>query len=561
MDLTTSAISELLTPLAAFSTPRSTPPATDLSPTWLSSYLNPKNRINSLDLPRSPKWRIEGSANTGTEFFAIPTFLSPLRPLRVDTFIPPMEEIPSSLHEALDIHAAIYTRDARVSHLGISRYIILVLTHWSNSMPNFSTFYNSLPFGSRILFHNITTNISSVRVQVLKTHFLERQFLSLPTLQSFWSIPPSNVPPSIDISHLHLLHQLHDSVSLIQLPNHNHSQRWIFKSLTSSPKYMYHELKVLLSIREHKNVISRPKYLVTKQTNFGAKISVVGFLLPYYPNGTLRDELRSQALHGTLKWEEQARWAVEIAQALIHLRDQGVMYCDLRTDNIVLNENNDIVLIDFESRGVSTFMSAPEVTYLEYILALSNEEKGTLQSKARLWETLTQGIELPHKVETYRNPRDGYCLPWLCLSEQEREEAQVYMLGRVLWCIFEGVGSPEKSVVVQHAGEGGEEMEFPEFKTTPKVIRELIVECCDLRREGEYRRFPLTLNGRRLCLREVHGVVSEEAVRDVVRRWWRGEVELAEEFLKLRMNFDPTDKWVCGCRPSMKEVLRKLESL
>lgn len=45
-------------------------------------------------------------------------------------------------------------------------------------------------------------------------------------------------------------------------------------------------------------------------------------------------------------------------------------------------------------------------------------------------------------ARVYDNPDHGYYNTWASLSSPEQEAAEVFMLGKVLWCIFEGVISP-----------------------------------------------------------------------------------------------------------------------
>jgi hypothetical protein len=527
---------------------------------WEASMLNPKNRIDSLEEPSNAKWRIDGSAGMGTQFYTIPIFLRRPIPMRIDAFIPERKDIPISLHQALEIGSAFYVRGPRVCQLGITRYIVRVLDRWSGQLPDFEAFYNSLPFGSRIVLQNIEADIRSVKIQILQTHFLERQLLSVGSLQNMWNLPSDSWPRITDITNVTLLQQLHDSVSLVI----HDGQVRIMKSLTSSPKYLYHELKVLLTMSPHSNIISKPSHLIVKQCNFGSKIAVVGFILDYHTSGTLRDILPFRRIQSTqpLRLQDQLKWAVQLTEALIHIRDEGVMYCDLRLDNIVLDSETDgVVMIDFEGRGVGTFMSAPEITYLEYIYSLASESDEKLETIEldrfkRLHESAISGRSVPTSTEMYRNPRHGYCVSWLCLSEKEREAAQVYMLGKVLWGIFEGVGSPEKGLMVEHLREDA--LEYPEWRNTPEIIRELINACCFSGRH--YEKFPLARKGQLLGLRDGDGTETTDQVRAAAVRWWKAELREAEEFIKQRTTDASRVEHTFSARPSLEDLLFVLKS-
>lgn len=574
MELNSENVARLLYPVAAFESPPTIsvdasykaglaqlkPKNLTHTTTWEASILNPKNRIDSLAWPSNAKWRVDGSTGMGTQFYTVPIFLRHPVPMRIDTFIPERKEIPPTLQAVLDIGSAFYTRDVRVAQLGIARYIVRVLDHWSGQISDFAAFYTNLPFGSRIVFHNIEADIRSVRIQILHTHFLERQLLSVGSLQAMWKLPSDSWPAVTDISKVTLVQQLHDSVSLVKYAG----QTRIMKSLTSSPKYLYHELRVLLTMSPHPNIISKPSHLIVKQCNFGSKIAVVGFILDYHSGGTLRDVLPLRRTLGThsLRLQDQVVWSTQLTEALIHIRDEGVMYCDLRLDNIVLGSKSDrIVMIDFEGRGVGTFMSAPEITFIEHIHSLARESEENvgqveLNRYKRLRDGYMRGCSMPTPTEMYRNPRHGYCVSWLCLSEKEREAAQVYMLGKVLWGIFEGVGSPEKGVMVEHLREDA--LEYPEWRNAPEIIRELVNACCSCGRR--YEKFPLVRKGQLLCMRNTDATETAEQVRAAAIGWWKAEVREAEEFLKQRTADASRVEHVFSARPRLEDVLFVLRS-
>ena len=564
MELTSSSVTRTMFPVAAFTEGYQNchPNKDDSNYTqvsWMSSSLNPKNRIDSLCPLREPKWRIDGCASMGTQFYAIPAFLNPINPIRIDVVIPGSNNIAPEFRNLLDVHTAIYLRDGRVASLGISRYIVRVLEHWMNQFQDFKVFYNELPFGSRIVLENIAADIKDVRLQVIKTHFLERQLLSSGSLQRIWGFS-SPWPELADIAEVHLLRQLHDSVSLIQLRN----QRYILKALTSHPKYLYHELKVLLTLPSHPNIISRPVHLVTKQCRFGGKIAVIGFTLHYHEKGTLRDCLSLQRTQNSLHFHDQLKWAIQLTEALRCIRNEGNFYCDLRLDNVVLNDDDGVVLIDFEARGVAFSASAPEINYLEYIHSAATDgdnepyPSGSRERYKQLYGRMTQGGSIPRPGDSYRNPRHGYSVPWLCLDEKEREAAEVYMLGRVLWCIFEGVGSPEKTALVRHLRE--DELEFPQWNRTPENIRHLIERCTRFGK-GYYNSLPVTRSGKLLVIRGAEQRHGSNVVQEVARRWWQTEFELAEAFLEQRLRREAAADHIPFGRPGLDDVLLELKDM
>lgn len=564
MDLSSDILHQTIFPTAILTRSPYNSPAPSNLPTntaieWPSSSLNPKNRIDSLSpLPSAP-WRIDGSANLGTQFFALPNpvLLFPLNPLRLDVFVPQSRSISPHLRETLHLSSALHLRDSRVANLAISHYIVRILSHWSSQHVDFKTFYTKLPFGSRIVIENFAADIRDIKIQVVPTHFLERQFLSSSSLRSLWNLPSTTLwPTELDISFVHEVSQLHDSVSVVEIAK----EHYILKALTSSPKYLYHELKALLTLPPHPNVISRPAHLITKATNFGAKIAVIGFTLPYHERGSLRDIVTWRHIHGRLLVQDQMKWAVQLTEALICIRNQGRFYCDLRLDNVVVDTDDDLIMIDFEARGVALSASAPEVNYLEYVHTLVSDpdfDSCPLAVKSRfrdLYAVMVRERETPRTGDGYVDVPHGYSVPWLCLDEREREAAMVYMLGRTLWCIFEGVGSPEKTAVVQHLRES--RLEFPEWKRTPAEMRDLVERC--VRFVDEYRALPVVRRGRSLAARGVAGRYDAGEVVGAARRWWEDELDRAELFLRKRDRGEISAENYG--RPSLDEVLLALKN-
>jgi len=606
MELNSDSIHDVIHPTAAFSqsqTPQqSSQQAIEENPSWLESQLNPQARIDSLEAPQNPLWRIDGCTGLGTQYYAIPLFLGAVPPLRFDVFIPEEAGKSPVLRRLLDLNAAFHTKDsARVRRLGISRHILRTLQAWtlSGTRESVAQVYKDLPFGSRIIFENLDLNIRNIKITIAPMHNLEKQLLKIANIANRIGLPADVLPEPIDIHQLELVQQLHDSVCVVRLNNDKSQSQdkssrngerlddvWIFKTLTSGTKYLYRELQNLLRLESHPHVISRPRYLVTKYCQFGGKTAVVGFLIPYHSAGSLRDTLPLLRMHGQLTLDLQLKWAVQLASALSHIREQGrIFYPDLRLDNVVLSDSGDIIMVDFEQRGVWCEFAAPEVNALEYtrILAsdesLANGEDATeplipeevrnhfsalLTRELPDWEALQERedyCKLPHGYESYN-------VAWECLSPAEQEAAEVYMFGRVLWCIFEGQSAPQRAAVWQ-SYRFEPEIEFPTFRQTHPGLRDLINRCTKGRRE--VLSSLVVRSGSKLVLRtsgspDDSGNAADQADPSVVlqaaKDWWSAEVKVAEEFLQMRHDKKKRGEWNDNYygRPTMRGVLADLRA-
>ncbi|KAK3397966.1 hypothetical protein B0T20DRAFT_237028 [Sordaria brevicollis] len=624
MKLTSAAIHTVIHPTAAFSpsiSASSSPYAEPECQSWLHSQLNPKNRIDSLEVPAKPLWRIDGCTGQGTQFFALPLFLGDhVPPLRFDVFLPQEAGSCQQLRDLLDLYAAFHTKDAvRVGRLGISRHILRTLQAWTqssqqgNTRQGFAEIFRNLPFGSRIIFENLEFDVRKIKITIAQTFHLEGQLLGLSRLGAQLGLPQDSLPEAIDIFNLRIVRQLTESVSIVSIVDNGKEKAtatdgangteaedkklWILKALTSGTQYLYTELRNLLQMPPHPHVIARPVRIVTKQCGFGGKHAVVGFMLPYHSAGGLRDTLPLLRIHGQLTFKKQLEWAIQLAKAMLHIIDQGHMYYpDLRLDNIILSETGDIVVVDFEQRGLWCEFGAPEVNALEYMRILASEglleevnddpdglsipEDVTEKYAALLARELPDWVSL-ETCESYSQRPEGYTsfnIAWLCVSKAEQEAAVVYMLGRVLWCIFEGQSGPDKAAFWQSYVREPD-LQFPEMRNTrPGELRDLVHECT-----RGWRKTLSTLVARRgsnlVLLREggaqdtressfagsPGGSVTdeEEEVLHIAKSFWTGEIKAAEDFLQLRHEMKERGEWSENYfgRPSLREVISRLEDV
>jgi hypothetical protein len=568
MELSPDTIDSVIHPTAAFlphDAARSHPAVESItdtpSPSWEMSHLNPKNRVDSLSPLSEPLFRIDGSTAFGSQFYAVPLFMDPLPPLRIDVFIPELSTQPRHIRDVLELDRAFHTKDrTRVAHLAISRHIQRRLQLWTKTLDRPEDYLGSLPFGSRIVFKNMALDIRQIEIEIGPAHALETFLFSEAQFRETWG-PDIHLPPAIDISQVQFLEQIHDSTCLVRVDGVYH----ILKALTSFSKYLYHELKLLLTMKPHPNVMSSPVHIVTKKVKFGAKRAVIGFTLEYHEHGTMRDIVPLLGSSGALTSTEQFKWALQIASGLTHLREtSGNFYPDLRLDNIVLSSKRDAIMVDFEQRGVWCEFAAPEVNAVEYIRMIATGEnvpEDVREKFADRMETLCPGYENLLSREKYTNPPGGYNVSWLSLNPAEQEAAEVYMLGRVLWCLFEGVSAPQKATIwISYRWESP--LQFPAYRRTPEAIRRLIDSCTKGRRPTLDT--TVVRQGSRLVLSgQDPSEATREAVLNAARAWWTKEVRWAEDYLDMRQSQMASGQWNYNPydRPKLREVLQQLETI
>ncbi|KAF0317591.1 hypothetical protein K4K61_012688 [Colletotrichum sp. SAR11_59] len=531
-----------------------------LSADWDASQLNPKNRIDSLDPLPSPLWRIDGCTGLGTQFYVLPLFLKSITPMRIDAFIPEQSTQSQEVRQLLDLDVAFHTRDrTRVQQLNVAKHILRALQYWTKSLVEPESLFTSVPFGSRIVFKDLSLDIRAIQIEVAPTYYLERQLLSSAALSEMWG-PSVEMPECVDISDVHVVEQIHDSVCLVRI----RGTEWIFKTLTSYTKYLYHEMKLLLSAKPHPSIMSRPVHLVTKQCTFGSKVAVLGFTLEFHRYGTMRDIVPFLQASNTLTPAEQFKWATQITSGVVHYREtSGTFYPDLRLDNVVLSENRDAIMCDFEQRGVWCEFASPEVNAIEYIRILATDENMPDDAKdhyVELLKRLCPDFESLQDREEYTNPERGYNICWWGLSPQEQESSEVYMLGRVLWCLFEGAGAPQQASIWQSYRREAH-IEFPDYLRTPPKLRDLIDHCTRGRRATLNSR--IVRKGSKMAFTNAENGGDQKDIKKAASAWWKKEISWAEDFLAMRERMKAEGGWKDNYfdRPSLRDVLEQLEGL
>ncbi|KGO77193.1 hypothetical protein PITC_024350 [Penicillium italicum] len=75
-----------------------------------------------------------------------------------------------------------------------------------------------------------------------------------------------------------------------------------------------------------------------------------GLILKYYPNGTLRNYIKNHP-HETL--DRRLEWCKQIVDTLSFVHSKYVIHCDICLHNILLDDNLDIILADFQGLVIS----------------------------------------------------------------------------------------------------------------------------------------------------------------------------------------------------------------
>ncbi|OTA89505.1 hypothetical protein M434DRAFT_23335 [Hypoxylon sp. CO27-5] len=509
---------------------------------WVQSRLNPKNRVNSLD-NSSSRWRVDGSTASGTQFFIVPLDLLPeLEPLRIDVFIRDQLRHPPSLRSDLDLNLGVPIQENRaLARLGISRHLCRALDQQCIRDPSFLARYHRLPFGSRLFFTNVSSNPRDMELLVIPTFDLEGAALSVKSLQKLWNdIPREQWPETVDLSRLRFIRQLHESITLVELVDEaaGKMQQFAFKSNTNDLTYLYHELRFLLQCPPHPNIMPRPVRLVTKKSNFGGKAGVFGFLLQYFPRGSIRDFLPRRVSGALLPMSQRLSLCIEVTSALMHIKEQcGTFYSDLRPDNVLLSDTGHAIVCDFEQRGNHYEWCPPETLPYLYLENLKSAEGETKLCSLADWTYIVKSLldmEHPPLHHRYLNIKELSSInrPWLRLDPLRQERAMVYTLGLFIYAVFEGLSGIRRTI--SHSYPTEPSLEFPQMRFTPTQVQMIIRKCTHDAPEWRINQI------------------------DAALQWWCDELSWANDALE-NLESENSD-FGCG-RPLLPEVLAALQEI
>jgi len=543
---------------------------------YLEPTACPMVRFDSFDHHQPLRqWRLDGVSTDGTRFFIFPDFAIGRQPMRIDLLIPEQSHHPPHVHQALSTTAPMFCKTLEeLRALAFTQHLLNALQIWSSRLVKFEEIYFDLPFGSCIAAEALSLHVETMGISYVPSHDTEQEWLSVEELSTVWHIELGELPTIISLEELSLQSQPHESISIVTIPTRHGSQTYVFKSILKNLRYLYHELYMLLSLPSHKNIIRRPLYMVHHQRRFGG-LGVCGFIVEHYPMGTLQDALWQGAALQQLCIRQQCQWARQITEALIHIKTDGAaFYTGLRPNNIVLQKGAhgpDIVLLDFEQRTGRYTWSPPEIRYVSYLEHLvASETPSFVKDRCR---AMLRGYFPDWKpdwtVEAYDGAPCGYSAPWLALSPQQKESAQVFMLGKLIWCIFEGVGAIDDGLNFDTFKMPECDQPFPEFRQSHPMIRKLVQRCTAGAPEWRGRRPASFKLGTKLhssaeAARQNFGQSSEEITLLAAQNWWEEELQEAERFFyafsRLKRNARKVsgDEKLISClqqRPSLNSVL------
>ncbi|KAJ5751686.1 hypothetical protein N7520_008603 [Penicillium odoratum] len=449
---------------------------------------------------------------------------------------------------------------------------------WTSQHDDFDAFYRSLSPASEIHIENIDINIREMRFSI-KSSRVERFLTTVERLKASYKHLGYSVvlPPIVSLDQLRIVRQINDTVSLVELPVGYEPRLVIMKSATGTADSLYHELQILLSLDKHPNLCGRPMGLIVYQSCPTMEPLVFGFILQFYSGGSLARALCPHSHFKPIGWQEKVKWAKQLAKTLCDLRlKQGIIYGDLKAENVVLSSSipnsRDLVLIDFEQRGTADAWTPPEIIMMQRLYSvIMTCEDPVVQAKSAQLLSLALEEPIPNPVQHYQRMKGRSRNFWYRLRSLEQDAAMVFMLGKLLYCIFENVGTVTHLIVPSHPGESNPQ--FPRFVISPPKIQQLVTKCTRGAREYETSSPFILRVGNKLVSRGMSGVEGEpmgtpaDTIR-AARHYWINSLDSSEQFVMARERYrqgkaTPNDLDLLAYlqRPCLKELLRALDGI
>ncbi|KAF2457797.1 kinase-like domain-containing protein [Lineolata rhizophorae] len=237
---------------------------------------------------------------------------------------------------------------------------------------------------------------------------------------------------------------------------------------------IYREHHLISSvIPPHPNIMAAPKAYVTLDSTFpdGSTVPrICGCIFPYYNNGSLAAVLnRSVEERTRISLKRKAKWCYQLVSAMAHVHFvASAWHQDLKPPNILIDDNDDLLLIDWEQVGQGGFFIAPESDGTFDVSTV--EEDG---GKQKLVYTRYEG---PRRVNNTLSHPEWNVLPtWKEEHPKAVELAEVHSTGATLYLLLEQVRLVHVEGVSDYSAE---EVRWSEWSDDiPQSWKESITKC------------------------------------------------------------------------------------
>lgn len=277
-------------------------------------------------------------------------------------------------------------------------------------------------------------------------------------------------------------------------------QKWVFKGIDFrtylhgyESGYVDEEVKtsqrsfeLLETMPSHPNILAAPELLVAISNTSADTRVVCGSLYPFYSNGSLADQIeKSNLAAARIPLPAKAKWCHQMTEALFHTHHVANKYhMDIKPGNFILNDNHDLVLIDWEQTDAPVTSVVPE---LHGIWDAEEIRQGPSDDPASITVKYTKYKGPERRNMPENTPGDNGWNVWNSLLEWQRscprasELAEVFSLGCTMWILIRQYNSDDFDDV--ESTEGIKE-DWDACDDIPTTWKEMVHRCLEREPRG-----------------------------------------------------------------------------
>ena len=209
----------------------------------------------------------------------------------------------------------------------------------------------------------------------------------------------------------------------------------------------YHEMRTVRSLPRHANIVSPPEILVTVgNTDDNQQDLLCGTLYPFLKEGSLDDKiLAAKSSRTSLAIADKVKWCYEMCSAVYHTHRVAQTYhMDIKPGNFLVNEQNSVMLGDWEQSGAPRYTLAPEADGswdVEFETSSNTDKESSKSPERKLVYRKYRGP--PRKNIPYGSPRWSVFKEWIEDFPEALEAAEVFSLGRTTWMVLAEISQDE----------------------------------------------------------------------------------------------------------------------
>lgn len=207
----------------------------------------------------------------------------------------------------------------------------------------------------------------------------------------------------------------------------------------------YHEFRIISSLPRHPNIIPLPELLVvTGEIQDPRPTFLCGTLYPFMRNGSLDQVVeKCETTKTRLPLKDKAKWCHQMALALFHTHCTANTYhMDIKLGNFLLDDNMDLILIDWEQSGAPSSTLAPEADGCWDVESVDKPCTGDEASGCPATSMLVyKKYEGPPRQNLWTWPKWNVFPIWREECPKALEKAEVFSLGRTMWMLLQQVAS------------------------------------------------------------------------------------------------------------------------